>query len=44
MIDKKFDEMQAQLDQQASIIEKQQQFMEMIDRKERERERRILLF
>ena len=37
IVNKKFAELQAQVDQQATIIEKQQQFMEMIDRKEREK-------
>lgn len=37
IINKKFAGMQEQIDQQANIIEKQQQFMEMIDRKEREK-------
>lgn len=37
IVNKKFAELQAQVDQHANIIEKQQQFMEMIDRKEREK-------
>lgn len=35
-INKKFDQMQQQIDKQAYIIEKQQRFLEAVDRKERE--------